>query len=362
MESMIWSGFSMALFAAVVNATKRNQSVADKLLSAWLFLFAFDFGNLGLSSVLTDKNIIPSTFLLFNPAFYLYAKSLTKSDFKLKWLQLIHLLPYLLIELIKNFYKLELDVDAFFKNDSALWFRLAFAIIFISSLIYYNLISILLVHKHRINLKNNFSTIGKNQRITWLLFILVAYIVYVFTISIWGFTGFIVGDFLAATTYNFIASLVLIFTLGFYGINQEEIYIKYIGKKAKEIQPHKEAYKQSNLTVKRKQQIKERLTFYFSNEKPYLNPDLSMFMLSEILEIPKHHITEVLNTEIGKNFFRYVNEFRVQEVKMKLLDPKNSDYSIEAIGYECGFNSKSSFFSVFKLITGLTPLQFQKSI
>jgi AraC-like DNA-binding protein len=67
----------------------------------------------------------------------------------------------------------------------------------------------------------------------------------------------------------------------------------------------------------------------------------------------------VLNTSIGKNFFQFVNAYRVEEVKRMLVDPKNL-YSIEAIGYECGFSSKSSFYKEFKRITGMTPAEYKK--
>jgi AraC-like DNA-binding protein len=83
-------------------------------------------------------------------------------------------------------------------------------------------------------------------------------------------------------------------------------------------------------------------------------------MLANALGFPKHHITEVLNKEIGKNFFQFVNEYRVNAVKEMLIQPKNF-YSIEAIGFECGFNSKSSFFTIFKKATGQTPLQYKNS-
>jgi AraC-like DNA-binding protein len=106
--------------------------------------------------------------------------------------------------------------------------------------------------------------------------------------------------------------------------------------------------------------IKANLIDYFDKTEPYLNPDLSMDMLSKALGFPKHHITEVLNKEIGKNFFQFVNEHRVEAVKDMLSANKNY-FSIEAIGYECGFNSKSSFFTIFKKATGQTPLQFKNS-
>jgi len=94
---------------------------------------------------------------------------------------------------------------------------------------------------------------------------------------------------------------------------------------------------------------------------PYLDPEFNMNKLSEMIKVPKHHLTEVLNTEIKKNFFMFVNTYRIKAVKEKLDDPSNP-YSIEDIGYECGFNAKSSFFTTFKKLTGQTPLEYKQTV
>ena len=113
------------------------------------------------------------------------------------------------------------------------------------------------------------------------------------------------------------------------------------------------------LTQETKSKIKNKILAYFESENPYLNPNLNMDLLSDALNFPKYQLTEVLNTEIGKNFFQFVNSYRIEAVKKKLLEPKLK-YSIEAIGYECGFNSKSSFNTVFKNLTGETPVTYRK--
>ena len=368
MEKIIWAGFSMALFAAILNVTKKQLSVSDKLLSAWLFLLAIDFGNLGILSLTTDYSLIPSSFFLFNPALFLYARSLTKPAFTLKWRQLLHLLPYIFFELSKIFIPITLNSESFFVFDHNLWLRVLFTTAFIASLIAYNALSILMVHKHRLNLKNEFSNITDNQRIAWLLYLIIAYNIYVFSVSLWGLWGFISSDFEATKTYNYLASMALTFSLGFYGIRQEEIYKRRQKRTKPESEPIAEPedvvvrYSQSNLSEDRKLQIKQAIIRFFNEEKPYLKSELNMLMLSQVLVVPKHQLTEVLNTQIGSNFFQFVNEYRVQAVKEKLADHKNDDYSIEAIGYECGFSSKSSFFSVFKLVAGQTPLQYRKSV
>lgn len=360
METVIWVGFSIALFAGILTVTKKQVNVSDKLLSAWLFLLAIDYGNIGFTSLSFDFTIVPSSFFLFNPAFYLYSRSLTDEKFKLKWLQLLHLIPYIFFELSNHFFTLSFEIDLFFINDNNLWIRLLFAVSFLVSLIVYNTLSIVLVHKHRINLQNEFSNINQNQKLSWLLFVVISYNVYIYTATALGLFGFFYNDFEASRLFNYSATLALTTALGFYGIRQDEIYKRKLKKTDLELT--EERYKKSKLEIDKKEDIKTLILIYFKDKSPYLNSELSMHILSEELNIPKHQLTEVLNTIIGKNFFQFVNEYRVEAVKQKLSDTSNNKFSIEAIGYDCGFSSKSSFFSVFKNIIGQTPSQFKNSI
>jgi len=95
-------------------------------------------------------------------------------------------------------------------------------------------------------------------------------------------------------------------------------------------------------------------------EKPYLDRDLSIQNLSVITGIPRHHITQVLNEKHGKNFFTFINEYRVKEVISRFGDPANNNFTILAIAYDSGFNSKTTFNAIFKSITGLTPSEYRE--
>ena len=360
METVIWVGFSIALFAGILTVTKKQLSVSDKLLSAWLFLLAIDYGNIGITYLSYDITIIPSSFFLFNPAFYLYSRSLTDEKFRLKWVQLLHLVPYIFFEFSNHYFTLIFDADVFFVRDNNLWIRLLYSMSFIISLVAYNTLSISAVHKHRINLKNEFSNISQNQKLGWLLFVVISYNVYIYSATALGLFGFFYNDYVASSLFNYSATLGLTFALGFYGIRQDEIYRRKLGKT--DLNQTEERYRKSKVPDNKKEDIKTMVLTYFREKAPYLNPELSMLLLSEELNIPKHQLTEVLNTIIGKNFFQFVNEYRVEAVKQKLSDTSNDKFSIEVIGYDCGFSSKSSFFSVFKSITGLTPSQFKNSI
>ena len=355
LETVIWIGLSQSLFAGIIIAAKPKAQVQDKILSAWLFLLAIEFLSCGIDFLFWGIPMLSSSFLLFNPAFYLYVKSLTTPDFKLQRLQLLHLTPFILFELSTYILKQKFTLNDFFLSDSNQWFRYTFSIASLISWIIYNYISISMVSKHRKKLENEFSSIQKDNNLKWLLFLIIIYNLYC------GFS-LICGIVLVSApnsipphyVYNYSALLILIYIFGFYGLRQKRIFIP---EKTNEIS--KEKYAKSVLTDSKKSEIKCRIISFVEDTEAYLKPELNMTWLSTQTGIPKHNITEVLSTEMNKNFFGFINEYRVKKVK-ELLMRKNY-YSIEGIGYECGFSSKSSFFTVFKSITGMTPLEYKKS-
>jgi AraC-like DNA-binding protein len=356
MESIIWIGFSQSIFAALLILTKKDRTVSDKLLSGWLCLLAIEFLTCAVDFKIFGKPLLSSSFLLFNPACYLYISSLTDKNFKIKYIQLLHLLPFVFFEIGAYIVKETLSIYSFLRSDTTLGFRLAFGVANIISWMVYNFLSLVKVIRHRKNLKNEFSTIENYISLGWLLFLFIFYICYCTVAFVIGLTVVFKGsDMTIPFIFNYSALLFLIYAFGFYGLWQKPIYTKTFT----EDMPAR--YKNSALGPRKKKEIKNRIIAYFEEEKPYLRSELNMEILSAELKVPKYQLTEVLNTEIGMNFFQFVNGYRIQAIKAMLADKKNK-YSIEAIGYECGFNSKSSFFTVFKNITGQTPLEYKNSI
>ncbi len=353
LEIVLWVGVSQSLFAAITILNKEKRTISDKILAGWLFLFAIQFLTCISDYKIYGYPILSSSFLLFNPAFYFYVKSLIKTDFKLKYKHLLHLTPFFIFEILAYIFGEKIMLNEFFEINNTLSFRLAFGIANILSWMGYNISSYIMLHRHRKSLKDEFSSFSQKLTLGWLFFIIIIYSAYCFS-SFFIAIGVIITEkrLLLPHFYNYYFLLGIIYILSFYGVFQPQIFTN-----TKISSDNK--YKTSILDEKQKQTIKELIFSFFEKEKPYLNPDFNMDYLSEAIQIPKYQITEVLNTVIGKNFFNFVNSYRVEEVK-KLLTDKNVKWSIEAIGYECGFNSKSSFFSVFKKFTGLTPNQYQK--
>ncbi|HRZ97041.1 MAG TPA: helix-turn-helix domain-containing protein [Paludibacter sp.] len=355
MNTIAWIGFCQGLFAAILMFTKKESSISDKVLSGWLTLLAIEFMTCGLDYEIFGVPLLSSSFLLFNPALYLYVSSLTRPNFKIKPLQLLHLLPFLLFEISAYIIKEPFSLNSFYFQDKNFIYRLIFYAATMLSWIIYNPMSLILVHKYRMHLKNEKSNIDKNENLGWVLGVAIFYVVYcIFTFLITVFVYEADFNPLTPYIYNYSMLLFMIFVLSFYGLRQQVVQTKLPPER---IQTH---YQNSTLSVENKEHIRKLIFSYFESKKAYLNPELNMEMLSTDLKIPKYQLTEVLNAQIGKNFFQFVNSYRVEAVKQMLTDSHNK-FSIEAIGYDCGFSSKSSFYTVFKSITGKTPIEYRNS-
>lgn len=356
METIAWLGFSQGLFAAILMMTKKERTVADKLLTAWLSLLSIEFLTCSIDFMIFGTPLLSSSFLLFNPAFYFYSKSLIDSSFKLKWVQLLHLIPFIFFESLAYILKEPYSLGDFFDPDSTLWFRYFFSIASFLSWIFYNTATSSLILRHRKRLLNELSNIESNSKVGWLLFIVVFYNTYSLILMVVSLVSIVSSISLTIShVYNYSTMLLMVYILGFYGLRQQKVIQDFDNT----LENGK--YSRSNLNQSQKLLIQEKLLGYFKKEMPYLNPELNMDSLSQELDIPKYQLTEVLNTNIGKNFFQFVNEYRIKAVIEKLLDPNNL-YSIEAIGYDCGFSSKSSFFTVFKKFTGMTPQKYRMTM
>jgi AraC-like DNA-binding protein len=353
MEVIAWIGCSQALFSGLVIGTKKSCTTADKLLSAWLILMGIEFATYGIDLYLFgDTPLLSNPFLLFNPALYMYARALTDNAYKLRWVHLLHLLPYIFFESGAYLIGERMELNIFFSRDSTYWFRIAFGMAALLSWSVYPLFSILVVHRHRMNLQNEFSTIESFRRISWLLFVLSFNTIYWLSILGLGLYNVLSHRGELVEPFNYSVLLLLTYILGFYGLKQERVL-------SEQPDGEGEKYKRSHLRADYKERVQQRLLAWFETQKPYLDSDLTINMVAHKLKVPRHDVTEVLNASLGKNFYQFVNEYRVAAVKKMLADPKYGHLSIEAIGFECGFNSKSTFFAVFKSLTGTTPAQYQ---
>lgn len=122
----------------------------------------------------------------------------------------------------------------------------------------------------------------------------------------------------------------------------------------------KKKYSGSNLSVDKKNRLREALVLQMETEKWYLNPDFTLTDLANILDVRTKELSQVINQSFGKHFFDFVNSYRIDEAKRLLQDSQNT-MTIQEVMYSVGFSSKSSFNTIFKKKTKQTPSQFRLS-
>ena len=121
------------------------------------------------------------------------------------------------------------------------------------------------------------------------------------------------------------------------------------------------APKKQRLTLEQVTVLKPKLVDLMQVQKPYLDSELSLPKLAEMLKLTTNELSYLINEGFNDNFFGFVNNYRVEESKRILTTPQYQHLSMVGIAFEAGFNSKTAFNSAFKKMTGISPTDFQKA-
>ncbi|HUF09109.1 MAG TPA: helix-turn-helix domain-containing protein, partial [Rhodothermales bacterium] len=163
--------------------------------------------------------------------------------------------------------------------------------------------------------------------------------------------------------YSDLVSLVIaayVYAIGYLGLRQPEIFGSVITSDDEDAAPI--SYVRSGLDEGQGREIESRLLDLMETASPYRDPELTLPQLADHLGISPHNLSQVINSRLGVNFYDFINEYRIEEVKRRIRDDKASSLTLLSIGLDAGFNSKSSFNAVFKKMAGCTPSEFRKQI
>lgn len=179
-----------------------------------------------------------------------------------------------------------------------------------------------------------------SYKIKWLYTLLAA------TLLLWLIFHFV------SYAYFIIGSIV--FSSIFYSFFLYFLFNKKIRTKVFDITGNsKNGIEGSKATI-----IIEKLDTYMQEQKPFKNSKLKLKDVADYLEIPSHKLSQLLNENLGKSFSEFINEQRIEEAKH--IIQSNSKFTFDGIGLESGFSSKSSFYTVFKRIVGMTPSKYKE--
>ena len=147
------------------------------------------------------------------------------------------------------------------------------------------------------------------------------------------------------------------YCLGYFAMNQPEIF-KLPEESLEENEDHTE---QTNQREDINPQ-KEKLARIMETDMPFLNPKLTLAELADMMDTTPHNLSKIINEGFGKNFFDFVNTYRVEEFKKMIQQNAHKNQTLLAIALEVGFNSKTAFNRSFKKLTDTTPGKYLKTL
>lgn len=133
------------------------------------------------------------------------------------------------------------------------------------------------------------------------------------------------------------------------------------GHKARPLQAQPVKYEKVHLDDAESKMIVDRLKQYIETEKVYLNPDLKMSDLADYLHLSPSKLSQVFSLYLKENWYDFINSYRLADFKRLIDEGAYKQYTLLALSAKCGFK-KSSFFSTFRKVEGMTPTEYLKKV
>ncbi len=329
----------------LVNLPKRNREA-----NLYLGMFSFFTGCAYLEIVIERTNLVATVGYLIPwlemgrwailPSFYLAVLQYINPS-QHRPIVLLHYIPTLLL-CIQLFYPQSLPMPV-------VWIIRIFLYI---QLLVYGVLSYIVLVKHRKVVKG-FSSEVTSIDLRWIFNLLVA-------VCVLGILMFLANRFYVLKPAVDILYFPTIVYFAYYALSQQAIYPVRdehvpVLKEAVNMQFGKE---KQRLTDEQLTLFTERLLQFMEERRPYLDPLINLSTLAGGIGLSSHEISYVLNAGIGKNFYQFINEYRIEEAKALLKRQRHVNYDIQEIAVRAGFNSKTTFYTTFKKSTGLTPKQY----
>lgn len=357
MLSVYYIGLVQAFFAALLFVRKPKMTIADKVLVCWLIVIGVDMVysllNLTIWRELPDMIILPLT---YGPFMWFYMNNLfTKNPptFRSLFPHFLSFIIFVIIAIIASF-KTTVEAEFFLQKRHFTVLIVANYLTFLLSMLFYWIIVFRKISLYQKTMSERLSFEQPELKLNWLK--IVAW---------WILGGFILSGivylvFLELNIYPFnpieiyhLGLILFIFSITYFGIHQPELPVEV--KNNWHTKKGEEDFVNEDWGL-----YLEKLNLFMLEKKPFLERELSLNQLSELMGESPQKISFCINHILNKNFFSFINEYRVKEAMNLIANPKNKNLTLLAIAFDSGFNSKSSFNSLFKKISGYTPSDYQR--
>lgn len=350
------------LLSLALLTSKEGNRTASRILAALTLMIAIVVSG----AVLLTTNYVyvfphlsrlhhPFVFLA-GPLLFLYIRALTSSEKRFEKRDFLHFIPFALcfIYLLPYYFqsgeaKLAHLRAEYYQESLGLWYYIR-SIFFVVQFLFYLILTVLALVRYSRKIGPHSSPSEKRVLFKIRFFVVASLILWVGVLL-----RLTIDQSAASNLLVPFGASVLVYAMGYLEMRRPAIIAS-----AEEQLPAKK-YEKSTLTPERSERYLKRLRQCMDTEKPFTDGDLTIQKLSEKLSIPAHHLSQTINEQLGQTFSDFINSYRVEEAKRRLLDPAKKHYSILAIAEEVGFNSKSSFNAVFKKHVNMTPSEFRKT-
>lgn len=366
-DLLLLIGITQGIVAAVLLLVTRKGNSSHVFLALAILTFCLLFLKIiinynGMSNMLAFR-YLPNAFELATaPLFYLYLLALTEKEFTWQPKYWVHFVPFAIAEvyallLFLGSYDLP-TVNA--KDLFAARFHYGFIKevedwLIVSSILIYLYFGYQKFSKFQQQVKNNtadsaYPTLHWLRNILFLSGVLIVWLVINMSLSRLGLIK--QGTEIHWKLY-FIYQAAVIYYLGFMAYRQQQPDLEQIYNSQDTEQSRK-------VTSEKAQTMATELLALLNVEKIFLDPGLNIRQVAKLLSVSPSNLSQVINEKLNKSFRELINDYRIEDIKNKLIDPDNKA-SILSLALESGFNSEASFYRVFKNSTGQTPKAFIKN-
>ena len=370
MNTIFTIGIFLSFFLSILLTAKKQKSLPDIILAVWLSIIGIHLTSYYVYSLgywTKYPHLVGVTLpvpLLHGPMLFLYVLYSLRDEKTLRKVDYLHFAPALLAWLYMCqfyfFYTAEekIMVDKGIIDDFAVFSAIALVTFIISGLVY-PVLAYRWIRKYDRIVDENFSY-DNGIRLDWLKYTIYGMGLLYLIVAVIYFLKDVIGVEFPFNA-DFVLYIIIVFyviCIGFFGIRHQNIFTNEgIERKVQLVRSkHGGEYKKSGLKPEVAEEVHKKLLNLMLQDKPYTNPKLTLSELADRLNVSANHLSQVINQFEKINFHDFVNKYRVQEFIQNASSNRN--FSILAHALDAGFNSKSSFNSIFKKHKGMTPSKY----
>ncbi|MBS9464363.1 AraC family transcriptional regulator [Flagellimonas sp. 389] len=368
MEIFFFIGIIISSFLALLLFNKKKKSKSDIVFGLWQIVLVIHFSLLYIrhSNLIEDYphflGLDTPLVLIHIPFIYFYTRSVVYGNIRKKYL-ILSLLPFIgmfFILSVKFFilpgdeklmiYKSQLSEEKLYSITDIILFVQCF---------FYFPVCYKLTKVYSKAVQSKYSNIDRIN-LKWLETILLGATLVFGSIFIFYFF-YLISDDLNYTTISIVSIVsICVFqvVLGHYGIRHTSLFYD---SETYNLDSNRVKYEKTGLSEALAKKYYDNLCEYMKVKKPFLDSELTLTQLSEQINLTPHQLSQTINQFSNKNFYAFVNEYRIIEVAHMLKDKSKNNISILGLAYDAGFKSKSVFNSLFKNLHGITPSQYKKT-